>query len=296
MTEATTTPVPTASTETTAATTSESSQAPGVTTQAAQQSGSATTQGTPTSTPDPWAGLNADNLSFIKGKNFSDLNAAVASHRELQTAFSQRTATNDVPADVAGYDFGEPENLPEGMNYSSDFENAFKDWAHKAKAPKAVAQSIRNEFVEYAKAAHAAQQEAMNLAVTNSKVTLSREWGPEEGPMFKRNVELAMRASEQLGLSDRLVQSGALIKGKDGGMTVADAAVVQSMAKIGLAMFAEDSLYGEPAATANPFAKDTENLQMQSRILKENPQKAKALIAASGRAEDFSYLLSQLKG
>lgn len=295
MTDATTTPVQTASTETTAAATSASSQATGVQTTTTQQSGSAVSQGSATSGSDPWAGLTPENLTIVQNKKWADTNAALKAYGDLERAFSAKSATVDVPSDVSGYDFAAVSDLPEGMDYSADFETAFKGWALENKVPKGAAQGIRDKFVEFSKAAHAQQVEAINNAIAQSKVTLVREWGPEEGPTFSRNVELATRAVEQLGMSDHLVRTGAMIAGKDGKMTVVDAKAVMAFAKIGHAMFAEDSLYGAiSSTTSNPFAKETENATAAGRIVKENPQMARQLIAQAGREKDFAYLLSRL--
>lgn len=294
MTDATTTPASQASSDTTSTATSASSQATVDTQQTTQPSGSATSQTQSTPGSDPWAGLDADNLSIVQNKKWDTPNAAIKAYGELERAYSMKSANTDVPTDVSGYDFGEPGELPEGFEYSQEFEAAFKDAALKGKMPKTLAKGVRDWFVEYSKAAHLKQIEARDNAITQSKIDLGRKWGPEEGPTFTRNVELANRAVQQLGLGDHLVNSGALFKGKDGKLTVVQSAVVEAFAKVGQAMFAEDGLYGDSSSAVNPWAKDSENATMQARIFKENPQKAKAMILASGRAEEFQYLLSKI--
>jgi hypothetical protein len=294
MTEATTTPVQTASTETTAATTSASSQATGDQTTTTQPSGSATTQGQQSSGSDAWAGLTPENLSIVQNKKWADTNAALKAYGDLERAFSAKSATVDVPTDVAGYDWARPADA-DTYGYSDDFANGFKQGMLGAKVPKAAAQAAHDWFVGYAKDAASKAAEARNTAIAESKVALVREWGPEEGPTFARNVELSLRATEQLGLSDHLVKSGALIKSADGKYTVVDAAAVQAFSKVGSAMFAEDNLYGPVTNTsANPFALATENRTLAGRIVKENPQLAKQLIHQSGRQAEFAMTLSKL--
>jgi hypothetical protein len=292
MTDAPITPTPTAALAPTAVVTSVVPPATGVD-PAVQPSGSAAPVVTPPGS-DPWAGLNPENLAFVKGKNFTDPNAQIASHRELQTAYSQKAALVDVPADANGYDFAAPADLPEGVGYSPEFATAYKQAMLEGKVPKSAAKHTHDWFVNYAKDAAAKQVEATNRSITESKVTLVREWGPEEGPQFSRNVELANRAVEQLGLSDHLVKSGALLKSADGKMTVVDAATVKAFSKIGMAMFAEDGLYGTAASNSNPFAKDTENASAQAKVFKENPHKTLQLIKQSGQPEKFAYLASVL--
>lgn len=278
---------------TTPAPTSDSSPAPGTPTPSPQPNGSAAPQSAVTPSSDPWAGLSPDNLSFVQGKKFSDMNAALASHRELQTAFSQKSATVDVPTDVAGYDWARPADA-DTFGYSDDFASAFKQGMLGGKVSKSAAQAAHDWFVGYAKDAATRANEARNTAIAQSKVTLTREWGPEDGPAFKRNVELSLRAVEQLGLGEHLVQSGAMTKTADGKYTVVNADVVKAYSKIGQAMFAEDSMYGSLATATNPFAKDSENMTLAGRMVKENPQMARQLIMQSGRAQDFAYLLSKL--
>lgn len=294
MTEATNTPAAPVSIDATAEATSANSSAADNVKPNAQASGSPVNEATPNSGSNAWAGLSSDNLSIVQNKNWSDANAAVKAYGELERAFHAKTANNDLPSEANGYDFGEVKDLPEGMTYDGDFETAFKTWAHENKVGAGQAKGIRDKFVSFAKDAFGRQIAARDESIAQSKVTLTREWGPSEGPTFKRNVELATRAVEQLGLGDHLVKSGALLAGKDGGFTVVDANTVKAFTKIGETMFAEDSLYGTTASALNPWSKDSENLTLQSRIYKENPQKAKALIIASGRQEEFGYLLSRI--
>ena len=78
-----------------------------------------------------------------------------------------------------------------------------------------------------------------------------------------------------------MVASGA-IKVVGGKEMVANAGAFEALAKIGGAMFAEDSMNSSPTVGNNPFDPKTENLTAQGKIIKENPERAKLLINAAG--------------
>jgi hypothetical protein len=95
---------------------------------------------------------------------------------------------------------------------------------------------------------------------------------------------LADRAMHRLGLNEVLRDSGLIAA--DGG--VRDARIVTALAKIGNALYAEDSLLGSTGESDNPFAGDNPNLTEQSRLIREarsDPAKAayvRSLMDAAG--------------
>lgn len=279
-------------TGTTAPATSPAPSTPGVAFGTPSSGSTEGTATTPASTPDPWAGLTPENLQVVKNKNWSDINAAVKSYAELERA--RGSAPAEAPKDLSAYTFGKPESLPEGVNYSDEFANSFKEWALSAKVQPDAAKTIHDSFVDWSSKQALAAREAMTNRIAETKSQLNKAWGPDESPNFGRQIELSARAAEKLGIMDSLKSVGAIVD--VGGKTlVADAKLAQALAQVGNAMFAEDSIHGVSTSTVNPFDPKSENLQLQGQIYKQDPQKAKALIYAAGQQDRFAYLLSTIK-
>jgi hypothetical protein len=89
------------------------------------------------------------------------------------------------------------------------------------------------------------------------------------------------RAAHQLGLKDALVKGGLLTA--DGG--VRNATLAFALARVGKELFSEDSFAtGDGAGViSNPWAKETSNLTEQGRLVRQDPDKARALIRAAGQ-------------
>lgn len=242
------------------------------------------------SAADTWtSGLkDVDNQKYAKDKGWTDLDAAFKSHRELEKQFSSRPAMADAPKSADDYKFNVPTDLPAEASYNAEFAGWFKQTAHKLKVPNELAAGFHDAFVDYAKGAAKAGSEAaaaaLEKSVNEATKALEGAWGQQEGPVFKRNVELAMRSMRMLGIDPASV--GAVTK--DG--TVTNAAFVQAMAKVGNGMFAEDTLYGSTDKGVNPFDPKTENLVQQGRMIKENRDQAKLMIEAAGRRKEFPSL------
>lgn len=238
-----------------------------------------------------------DLKAFAAGKNWSDIEASLKSHKELETAYSAKGAAAKAPADISEYKFDIPADLPKDA-YNEQFAGAFKQWAKDADLPVEAAGKLHNSFVSWAKdnmtASAKADAEALSTRVGDAAKALEGTWGKLDSVDFKRNSEMARRAIvANKGVADALVQMGALVK-IEGVTKVADAAIMQAFAKMGHAMYAEDSLHGSGGTEKNPFDAKSEDLAMQGRIMKADPQKAALMIRAAGREKMFSQFLERV--
>lgn len=230
-----------------------------------------------------------DNLAYAKTKNWTDPDAQLKSHRELETKLSQRPEAKPVPKTADEYTFKAPTDLP---TYNAEFAGWFRQTAHKAGLPNEAAVALHDQFVEFARASGAKMTEEANAAlsksVTDAKSELIEAWGKMDGPSFSRNLQLAQRSMRQLGLDAEKI--GAVVKGPDGKAVVTNAALFAAMAKVGAGMFSEDTVYGEPETAVNPFDPKTENVHAQGALVRQDRDKAKLLIEAVGRKKDFPSL------
>jgi hypothetical protein len=250
--------------------------------------GSPTGSEPPAGSGDPWYKAHvkdADNLKTIETKKWDGVEAVVKSYRELETAFSQKGAASQAPADPKEYTFNVPDEMKSGYNQA--FAEKFRAIAHKAGVSKEAAAAIHDGFLDYAKAELAAQStkssEDLQKTVTTAQAALEQAWGAQITPAFGRNVEMAKRAINNLdaGLKQELIDMGAIVKVGNDEM-IAKPAIFKALAKAGGQLFAEDTLYGTATSGINPFDPKTENLGMQNQIVKTDPAKAKLLIRAAG--------------
>lgn len=237
---------------------------------------------------DPWYKAHvkdADNLKTIETRKWDSVEAVVKSYRELETAYSSKGAASQAPSDPKEYIFNVPDALK--GSYNQQFADGFRQWAHKAGISKEAAATLHDEFVNYAGAQFSAQQqsatESLSTTVAKAKGALEKAWGADTTPAFSRNLEMAKRAISQLDpeLMDELRGMGAIVKVGNDEM-IAKPALFKALAKAGGQLFAEDTLFGDAAKVANPFDPKTANMQMQGKIIREDPAKAKLLIRAAG--------------
>jgi hypothetical protein len=250
-----------------------------------QPNGSAGNQNQGSNNGDFFAGLSPENREFATKKNWKGLDDAFKSHRELEAAFSSRSPGKEYS--LGDYAFTAPKDADK-IGYSKDNAEAFRQFAHKNKLSPEQAAAVHdmyvNNTVEGGKKAAAAKAEALNAKFEASSKALEKSWGVPDSPGFKRNVEMAFRSVRELGIQDALVEVGALVKGADGKMSVANATIVEALAKVGAAMYAEDNMYGNVSSDANPFAMGTahENATKAGQIMRDDPEKAEMLIRAAG--------------
>lgn len=81
------------------------------------------------------------------------------------------------PDDAKGYEFAKPEKLPEGLEYSEDQDNRFREIAHKHGLNQSQAQALRQEFLEFMGSGAADQTAQAEVARAEGEAALKIEWG-----------------------------------------------------------------------------------------------------------------------
>lgn len=242
------------------------------------------------------AGLTAENRTAVEAKGWKSMDDALTGYRNLEVHSSKALT---VPGEHATADdwskfygrLGRPETadkyeikvdrstLPADMPYDEAIAVDFRNWAHEAGLNTKQAQTIHDKYVgNFAKAF------TDNVAkVTQEQETAHRElvakWGDKDSDGYKREVELMSRAARNLGLAEDLAKGGLLTA--DGGVRSSKLAL--ALARVGKELFSEDSFAtGDGGVLSNPFAKDTLNLTEQGKLVRDDPNKARALIRAAG--------------
>ncbi len=245
------------------------------------------------------AGLSEENRSLVEAKKWdSDPNALVKGYREVEahaksalvppgddasqddwSAFYDRLGRPEKPE---GYEFRLPEGVPEDMPYDDTLKAQFQTWSHQAGLTPRQAAMMHDLYVQNAGELHGQAIEGTRKTVTAAHDALVKAWGDPETEGHKRKVELAGRAIRQLGgdaLEAELRSVGVLTDAGE----VAAPQVAQMFANIGEQLYAEDTVFAGPSASANPFADGPHhNLTEQGKILRSDPKRAKALILAAG--------------
>jgi hypothetical protein len=257
------------------------------------------TQEAPTS--DWTAALDEDTRKTVDAKGWKSPVDAIKSYTELQRDYTAKTTNaltlpgeNATPEDwnafyakvgrpekAEGYEFKLPDGLPQDMPYDGKMAELSKVWAHEAGLTPKQAQAMHDGFARHMAETYAAANEASNKAVESAHAALTKAWGDPESPGYKRNVELANRAIRAQG-GDALVAELKQIGALDAQGNVKSPTLAMTMAKFGEALFAEDAIHGGPNAMSNPFSPKSENLTEQGKIIRSDPQLAKALIRQAG--------------
>jgi hypothetical protein len=197
---------------------------------------------------------------------------------EAEDAFYKFAGRPEKPED---YKFGLPEGVPEHIPYDANFATEFKNWAHKAGLNPRQASALHDAYITNAAQQMAAVQQNMAERIESAHKVLTKEWGGEDSPDYRMNVEYARRALVQLELKDALMEGGLL----DQRGRVTNPRVAKALSRIGAKMFGEDTMYAGPSASVNnPFSKQSFNMTEQARIIKSDPARAATLVRASGQS------------
>jgi hypothetical protein len=256
-------------------------------------------------------GLEADNLAWLQKAGLTDVKA-LAKHAQNQESLlgaAVRVPGKDAtdaereaflnklgrPETADKYEFKAPSNLPEGFEYDAKVEEAFRGIAHKAGLTQAQAAAVRDEWLGLAAQAYTGQAEAGKAAQTAraDKATeeLVKLWGPLDGATARANLEVADQVFTQTkGGTEFLAalkELGLVAEDK----TILDARIAPFIAGIGAALYTEDGvLRGSPDLIGNIFDETSPefNVTAQMKLAKEDPAKARSLIAAAGKKpEDY---------
>lgn len=236
---------------------------------------------------------------YAAKKGWKSVDEAVKSYQNLETELSKRSkeAGPKPPEKPEQYEFKKPEKLADGLDYSDKFVSWLKKAAHKAGLSNESASAMHDALLEYGaqmvSEQRQAMQEALQEAVTKATKELTQDWGDMESPKFQRNLELAKRAIRMAdpNLKTALKEIGAVTE-IDGKLTITNATLFKALARMGEGMYAEDKTFGDPTAGGrNPFDDKTFDLAMQGRLVKEDPERAIALIKAAGKEAKYRSLI-----
>lgn len=152
-------------------------------------------------------GLDDTRRAYVKAHGWSDPAALLESFQQAEKRISERGLTVPSKADDPRWAdvwkaLGRPD---EASGYKLQFEGAdpkmleaASGWFHAAGLAPQQAKAVVGAFLEHQKAS-AAQAEALTQArEVESTAALRQAWGEA----YERNIELAMRAGQHLGLSD----------------------------------------------------------------------------------------------
>jgi hypothetical protein len=258
---------------------------------------SGSSNGAPT---DVWAGLQDEgNRTTVAAKGWAakGLDDVVTSYRELESKLGKSLtpppddakpedwnafyAKLGRPEKPEAYEFKLPEGLPENFPYDGKNAVEFKNWAHEAGLTPRQAQAVHDQFVKHTATTMSQVTEAQSKAAQTAHESLVKAWGEPESPTYKRNQELANRAIRQQG-GDELVGELKAINALGPNGEVKTPRLAMALAKIGATLYAEDTAFGGPSHGPNPFSDKSENMTEQGRIIRNDPDHARALIRAAG--------------
>lgn len=105
------------------------------------------------------------------------------------------------PEDAKGYEFKQPEEVPEGMEYDEALDGRLQGILHEAKLDKRQASAVREELMKMVGEGVMDNMDASKLvadqqeqAIAESEATLQKEWGKA----YEQNAKIAGRAINQL--------------------------------------------------------------------------------------------------
>ncbi len=260
------------------------------------------------SSGDTWGmALNEDNRTLVENKGWKSPDDALKSYRELDeyrgrsvavpgegaTAEEWRAfrAKTGMPEAANDYQFAVPDGADETAVQS------LKDLFHGAELDQRQADVLFNQmtqaFQENRQAVVAQQMQAFDQVKGDAENALVEAWGNPEGEVFRRNLEMARRAVDELGgdaLMSELRQLGAITSDNQ----ILSPVLAKVFSEVGTQLFAEDALVqGGDVMTVNPFAEGSINLTVQGDLVKRDPARARAFIEAAGKRPE-SYGFSSL--
>lgn len=198
------------------------------------------------------------------------------------------------PEKPDGYQFTPPKDLPEGLPYDATRANKLKTDLHTLGLTQSQAAAIHDMYVSEVTGMHAQTQQQsaaqIEARATTATEALEKEWGPIDGERARANFEMADRVFTSVpGGQDFLAELTSL--GMVGpNKEVLSVPLAKMLSSLGGAIFAEDNvLRGKRDIVNNPFADgEHNNLTMQMKLVKEDPDQARSFIAAAGKKpEDF---------
>lgn len=254
---------------------------------------------------DQFAELDTDTREWLTKREVKDLKgAAKLAHEQSKllgnairvpgenATQEERDAFLDKlgrPKTAEEYDFKPPSTLPENLPYDGERAKSFASLAHTQGLTKAQAAAIHNWAVENAvtdfNGQATATQAQLAEAAKGETQKLEKLWGPLDGATMKANLTYADKALREVGGAEALAEFQRVGLIGTEGKAILSAPIAQMLAKFGQAVFKEDTvLRGNPDRLNNPFVDGKDfNVTAQMRLYKEDPDTAKAFIAAAGK-------------
>lgn len=234
------------------------------------------------------SGLSQENRELAGKKGWKTLDDALKGYKSLESAYSGRDPNNQQTPQYkrSDYSITAPADAKD-IGFDDSVASKFLDYMAESQADPKMAKGAFEWYAQATRDVIASTKQAKAQAAEENFAAVERDltkaWGSPNTPQFARNVEMARRAIENLdpGLGEALVSAGVIVKeGK--AMNVANAAIMKALAKVGAAMFAEDTMFSAKAADVNPFDAKTRDTAAQGRIIKEDPDRAEMLIRSAG--------------
>jgi len=252
---------------------------------------------------DIWGGLvkDPDNLEYVKTKGWSDPEETIKSYRELESKSSNKEFKlpekdakpeeldqfyNQLgrPEKPEGYDFKLDDKIPDSFPYEEKTASEFKSIAHEARLTADQAQKLHDWYVGSSAGAFQESLKSTADKVTKAHEEIVKNFGDPEGEKYKRHMELADRAVREISdpkdrgaLRQELIDMGAILP--DG--KVMAPKLILALSRVGESLFSEDKVYSGVSSGKNPFKAETENLTLQGKFLKDDPDMARQLILAA---------------
>lgn len=255
-------------------------------------------------TADPFSGLDAGTLEWIGKAGIKDVSTLAAKARNAESLIGKAVVLpgEDAkpedwgkvydrlgrPESADKYEFALPEGLPEDFTYSKEFADEARAKFHEAGLSTKQAAALHDWFVSKTAGTWSAQKEAgaqsMTERVNAATDELIKMWGSEDSDTYKTKRAAADRTWSNLSEDVKAELAGLNLVTADG---VVLAPKLVDFFATASALYREDSLEtGGTGTTDNPFVSG--NLTEQMRVVRTDPNRARRMIAASGkRPSDF---------
>lgn len=221
---------------------------------------------------------------------------AVPDEKATPEEWDKFYASLGVPGEAAKYELARPDGLPQDMPYDEGMAGRFKDWAHAARLTPKQAQALHDGYVkQFAEDYQAALAEEAKISQDRAKAaheSLVKDWGDPKSETYLKNRDAAIRtvrAEGYKGLEDELKSAGLLTK--EGNFT--SPLIAKLLADRGAAL-QNETLIGNgngAGGKGNPFAKATRDMQAQQDLIRQDPQRARALATEAGWSPEAIALI-----
>lgn len=250
-------------------------------------------------------GLTEDELEFAKSKGINgpeDFGKALKSYKELEKLHSSTDLSlksdnpteeewadfrkrSNAPENKDAYVLEQPEGMPEHVYYDNDLLEQSREAALEVGMKPQQFQKFAGKIQDYMINQQTAAHEYQQTKIGEAGEAINKEW--QNDVVLQDNIEIAFRSMKSVpGLLDAYKQAGLMVAvpGQDGKYMPTNPDIVFYHAEIGQKLMKEPGGFEGAAGNVsgqNPF-KDGGNETHQAAIMREDPEKAKALIRQAG--------------